>query len=181
MSVKVFLTIQNNICFMSNFKEDINNVKAFIFDVDGVFTDSQLYLQTDGSLMRSMNAKDGYAVKYAIKQGYIVGIITGGVDESLRTRFRSLNVTDIYLGSYNKREDFDDFIYKYDISPENILYMGDDVPDLEIMGIVGIPTCPADAIEEIKSISKYISDKKGGEGCVRDVVEQVMRVHKKWN
>jgi len=165
---------------MSNFKEQLQTVKAFIFDVDGVFTNSNVYLHPNGDLLRSMNIKDGYAVQYAVKKGYPIAIITGGRSESVKTRFRNLGVTDIYLGSSNKKEAFEDFIYKYDISPAEILYMGDDLPDFEVMKIAGIPTCPADAVEEIKAISIYISDRVGGQGCIRDVIEQVLKLQGKW-
>jgi 3-deoxy-D-manno-octulosonate 8-phosphate phosphatase (KDO 8-P phosphatase) len=165
---------------MSNFKEKLQGVKAFIFDVDGVFTNSNVYLHPNGDLLRSMNIKDGYAVQYAVKKGYPIAIITGGRSESVKTRFKNLGVTDIYLGSSDKKEAFEDFIYKYDISPGEILYMGDDLPDFEVMKTVGTPTCPADAVEEIKAISVYISDRAGGQGCIRDVIEQVLKLQGKW-
>jgi 3-deoxy-D-manno-octulosonate 8-phosphate phosphatase (KDO 8-P phosphatase) len=165
---------------MSNFKGDLNAVRAFVFDVDGVFTDGNVYLHPSGDMMRSMNIKDGYAIQHAIKQGYIICIISGGRSESVRTRFKKLGVTDIYLGSNYKMDDFEDFLYKYSLKAENILYMGDDLPDYEIMKEVGMPTCPLDAAQEIKNISRYISDKKGGEGCVRDIIEQVLRLQGKW-
>ena len=165
---------------MTNFKETLRNVKAFIFDVDGVFTDGTVYLDPSGEMVRSMNIKDGYAVQYCIKKGYPVGIISGGNSESVRERFRRLGITDIYLKSHNKMDDFEDFMYKYSLMAEQILYMGDDIPDHQIMSRVGVPTCPSDAVQEIKKLSTYISDKKGGQGCVRDVVEQVMKLHGTW-
>jgi 3-deoxy-D-manno-octulosonate 8-phosphate phosphatase (KDO 8-P phosphatase) len=165
---------------MSNYKEDLTKVKAMIFDVDGVFASSKVLLHPSGDLMRTMNIKDGYAVFYAIRKEFIICIISGGTSESVRTRFHKLGVTDIYLGSHNKVNDFKEFLDKYDLEPENVLYMGDDLPDYEVMQMVGIPTCPSDAVEEIKSISSYISDKAGGEGCVRDVIEQVLRLQGKW-
>ena len=165
---------------MTNFKETLRNVKAFIFDVDGVFTDGTVYLDPSGEMVRSMNIKDGYAVQYCIKKRYPVGIISGGNSESVRERFRRLGITDIYLKSHNKMDDFEDFMYKYSLMAEQILYMGDDIPDHQIMSRVGVPTCPSDAVQEIKKLSTYISDKKGGQGCVRDVVEQVMKLHGTW-
>ena len=165
---------------MSNFKEELSKVKAFVFDVDGVLSDAKIYLHPGGELMRSMNIKDGYAIHYAIRKGYPVGIITGGNSEAVEGRFRYLGVNDIYLRSKNKMEDLKDFLAKHDLGPENILYMGDDLPDYQVMHEVGFPTCPSDAVEEIKSISMYISDKSGGEGCVRDVIEQVLRLHGRW-
>jgi 3-deoxy-D-manno-octulosonate 8-phosphate phosphatase (KDO 8-P phosphatase) len=165
---------------MTNFKESLRNVKAFVFDVDGVFTDGTVYLDPGGEMVRSMNIKDGYAVQYCIKKGYPVGIISGGNSESVRERFRRLGITDIYLKSHNKMDDFKDFMFKYSLMAEQILYMGDDIPDHQIMSRVGVPTCPADAVQEIKMLSTYISDKNGGQGCVRDVVEQVMKLHGTW-
>lgn len=165
---------------MTNFKESLRNVKAFVFDVDGVFTDGTVYLDPGGEMVRSMNIKDGYAVQYCIKKGYPVGIISGGNSESVRERFRRLGITDIYLKSNNKMDDFKDFMFKYSLMAEQILYMGDDIPDHQIMSRVGVPTCPADAVQEIKMLSTYISDKNGGQGCVRDVVEQVMKLHGTW-
>ena len=165
---------------MSNFKEELSKVKAFVFDVDGVLSDAKIYLHPDSELMRSMNIKDGYAIQYAIRKGYPVCIITGGNSAAVADRFKYLGVSDIYLKSRNKAEDLKDFLSKYDIEIDNVLYMGDDLPDYLVMKEVGFPTCPSDAVEEIKSISMYISDKSGGEGCVRDVIEQVLRLQGKW-
>jgi len=163
-----------------NFKEDLQKIKAFLFDVDGVFTNSNVYLHPGGDLMRSMNIKDGFAIQYAVKKGYLVGIISGGDSESVRARFQKLGIIDIYLKSSDKKNDYMDFILKYSLKDDEVLYMGDDIPDYEVMKRVGFPCCPADAVEEIKSLSKYISDKNGGQGCVRDVVEQVLRLQGKW-
>ncbi len=166
---------------MSNFKEKLNNVKAFIFDVDGVFTDGQVYLMPNSEFVRAMNIKDGYAVQHAVKMGYTIGIISGGSSEEVRKRFKNLGVTDIYLKSAHKWDDYEDFRFKYHLEHENILYMGDDVPDAAVMQHVGVPTCPSDAVTEIKEISEYISSAKGGQGCVRDVIEQVLRLQGKWS
>ncbi|HYX07909.1 MAG TPA: HAD-IIIA family hydrolase [Bacteroidales bacterium] len=163
-----------------NFKEDLQKINAFLFDVDGVFTNSNVYLHPGGDLMRSMNIKDGFAIQYAVKKGYLVGIISGGDSESVRARFQKLGIIDIYLKSSDKKNDYMDFILKYSLKDDEVLYMGDDIPDYEVMKRVGFPCCPADAVEEIKSLSKYISDKNGGQGCVRDVVEQVLRLQGKW-
>lgn len=165
---------------MANFKEDLRKVKAFVFDIDGVFASSKVILHPDGDMMRTMNIKDGFACFYLIKKGYPVAIITGGNSESVRWRFERLGIKDIFIKSSDKLRDFEQFISKYNIDPENVLYMGDDLPDYPVMRKVGIPTCPADAVEEIKAISRYISDKNGGEGCVRDVIEQVLRLNGKW-
>lgn len=165
---------------MGNFKEDLKRVKAFIFDVDGVFTNSNVYLHPNGDLMRSMNIKDGYAVQYAVRKGYPIAIISGGNSESIRTRFVNLGVTDIYLKYSDKKLAYYDFVSKYSFKHDEILYMGDDIPDYEVMQLVGFPTCPSNAVEEIKSISVYISDRLGGDGCVRDVIEQVLKLQGKW-
>ena len=164
---------------MDNFKERLKNIKAFVFDVDGVFSDN-IILHTSGDLMRHMNVKDGFAVKTAANKGFAIGIITGGNSESVRTRFNTLDVTDVYLASHNKMDDFEDFYYKYELKPEEILYMGDDIPDYEVMTKVGLATCPSNAVQEIQNISHYISDKRAGAGCVRDVIEQVLRAQGKW-
>ena len=165
---------------MGNFKELLSKVKAFAFDVDGVFSKSNFFLDTDGEYVRSMNIKDGFATQLAVKKGYPIAIITGGNSESVRKRFKDLGVTDIYMASSYKLDDLKDFLFKYDLKADEVLYMGDDLPDYEVMKTVGIPTCPADAAVEIQEISAYISDKKGGKGCVRDVVEQVMRAQGTW-
>jgi len=161
------------------FKDELKKVKAFAFDVDGVLS-SQVFVHPTGELLRSMNTKDGFALQYAVKKGYPIAIITGGNSKSVGTRFRGLGITDIYLASANKEDDFDDFCMKYGIAEEQVLYMGDDLPDYLVMKRAGVATCPANAVEEIKSISAYISDKDGGTGCVRDVIEQVLRAQGKW-
>lgn len=165
---------------MKLFKEELHKVKAFVFDVDGVFSDESLLLDPNGDLIRSMNIKDGYALQLAVRKGYPVAIITGGNSEAVRKRFNMLGVHDLYLKSSKKLDDFTDFCNKYKLEPENILYMGDDLPDYPVMKQAGFPTCPLDADPEIKNISVYVSDRKGGEGCVRDVIEQVLRAHGIW-
>lgn len=165
---------------MTNIKEDLRKVKAFLFDVDGVFSSAEILLHPSGDMMRTMNIRDGFALQYAVKKAYPIGIITGGNSEAVKARFNKLGVTDIYMRSHNKLNDFMDFIRKYNLSSDETLYMGDDIPDYEVMKQVGFPVCPADAVEEIKAISRYISDKAGGQGCVRDIIEQVLRLHGKW-
>ncbi|MDP4188014.1 MAG: HAD-IIIA family hydrolase [Bacteroidota bacterium] len=165
---------------MGNFKEDIRKVKAFVFDVDGVFTDGSVHLFPNGDIIRTMNIKDGYACQYAIKKGYPIAIITGGDSEPVRWRFERLGINDIYLKSDSKMKAYEDFLKKYSLKNEEIMYMGDDIPDYEVMHKVAVPVCPSDAAEEVKSISAYISYKEGGKGCVRDVIEQVLRVQGKW-
>lgn len=163
-----------------NFKEELTSIKAFVFDVDGVFTNGTLYLLPGGEQARQMNIRDGFAVKYAVEQGYNIAIITGGDDEPVRWRFNRLGIDNIYLPSTDKVADFHHFVKKYNLDPAKVLYMGDDIPDFSVMKQTGIPTCPADADTEIRQISNYISDKKGGKGCVRDVIEQVLRAQGNW-
>ena len=166
---------------MTNFKEDLNNVKAFVFDVDGVLSRNILDLNTNGDPMRTANVKDGFALHQAVKAGYRIAIITGGDCEHVRKRYEKLGIKDVYMGSFDKLKPFNDWIAKEKIDPREVMYMGDDLPDHPVMKKVGVPVAPADAAEEIKSLSKYISDKNGGEGCVRDVIEQVLRVQGKWS
>lgn len=165
---------------MPEIKKLLKSVKAFAFDVDGVFTNGAVMLHPGGEFIRMMNIKDGFAVQHAVKMGYPLAIITGGYSKMVRKRFISLGVKDIYMKSANKISPFEAFMLRYGLSPADVLYMGDDLPDYEIMKRVGFPACPADAAEEIKQISLYASHKNGGEGCVRDIIEQVMRLHGKW-
>lgn len=163
-----------------SYKEIMNEITTFIFDVDGVLTDGSVFISNEGEMHRTMNIKDGYAMKTAIDCGYNVCIISGGSNEGVRVRLRNLGITDIHLGSPDKVATFDEYTDVYGINPEQVLYMGDDIPDYHVMKLVGLPTCPQDACPEIKGISKYISHKNGGKGAVRDVIEQVMKVQGKW-
>lgn len=164
-----------------SYKEYLGNITTFIFDVDGVLTDGTVTLTTSGELLRTMHTKDGFALKVAVEEGYHVCIISGGTNEGVRQRLRGLGITDIYLGAHNKTEQMDEYFDIYNIKPENVLYMGDDIPDYPAMKLVGLPACPQDAVPEIKAVSKYISHRNGGKGCVRDVIEQVLKVQGKWN
>jgi len=163
-----------------SYKEYLQHITTFIFDVDGVLTNGKVAITTQGELLREMHVKDGYALKTAVKQGFNVCIISGGSNEGVKLRLRDLGITDIYLSVHDKIETMDEYLDVYGIKRENVLYMGDDIPDYYVMQEVGLPTCPQDAVPEVKGISKYISHKKGGEGCVRDVIEQVMKVQGKW-
>jgi len=163
-----------------SYKELMNNITTFIFDVDGVLTDGTIHVTQTGEMLRNMNIRDGYAMKAAVENGYNVCIISGGSNEGVRVRLRNLGITDIHLGVSDKVEVFKEYIDIYNIDPEQVLYMGDDIPDYHVMKLTGLPTCPQNAVPEIKNISKYISHKEGGEGCVRDVIEQVMKVQHKW-
>lgn len=159
----------------------MNDITTFIFDVDGVLTDGSVFVTNEGEMLRTMNIRDGYAMKAAVESGYKVCIISGGSNEGVRVRLQNLGITDIYLGTPNKVATFDEYTNLYQIKPENVLYMGDDIPDYHVMKLVGLPTCPQDASPEIKTISGYISHKHGGKGAVRDVIEQVMKTQGKWN
>lgn len=163
-----------------SYKEYLNHITTFIFDVDGVLTDGQVLVTTSGELLRSMNIKDGFALKFAVNAGYNVAIISAGTNEGVKLRLEGLGIKTVYLGAHDKIVAFEEYIKANNIQPENVLYMGDDVADYPVMKVVGLPTCPQDAIPEIKGISKYISHKKGGEGAARDVIEQVLKVQGKW-
>ena len=163
-----------------SYKEIMNDITTFIFDVDGVLTDSSVFVTNEGEILRTMNIRDGYAMKAAVESGYNVCIISGGSNEGVRVRLRNLGITDIYLGTPDKVETFDEYIGMYQLKPEQVLYMGDDIPDYHVMKLVGLATCPQDASPEIKAISGYISHKNGGKGAVRDVIEQVMKTQGKW-
>lgn len=163
-----------------NYKEILKNIKAFIFDVDGVLTDGKLHISENGQLLRQMSVKDGYAMKQAVKKGYEVCIISGGNNPAVKTRLKDLGITNIYLGIDDKMERLDEFSDVYGIPLDNICYMGDDIPDLQVMQAVGMAVCPQNAVSEIKAISHYISHRNGGEACVRDIIEQVMKAQDKW-
>jgi len=163
-----------------SYKEYLNDITTFVFDVDGVLTDGTVTVTTNGEMLRRMNIKDGYALKTAVDNGYNVCIISGGSNEGVRLRLRGLGVTDIYLGVSHKMEQLEEFFDIYNIDSNNVMYMGDDIPDLHVMQSVALPCCPQDAAPEIKSICKYVSHKNGGKGAVRDVIEQVMKVQGKW-
>lgn len=163
-----------------SYKEIMNQITCFIFDVDGVLTDGTIHVTETGEMLRNMNIRDGYAMKAAVENGYTVCIISGGKNEGVRVRLRNLGITDIHLGISDKVETFKEFTELYQIKPENVLYMGDDIPDYHVMKLVGLPTCPQNAAPEIKGLSTYISHINGGKGCVRDVIEQVMKVQGKW-
>lgn len=164
-----------------SYKEIMPQITTFILDVDGVLTDGSVFVFENGELVRQMNIKDGYALKTAVDAGFNVCIISGGSNEGVRTRLKGLGLKDIYLGAHNKIEQYQEIVKKYNLQPENILYMGDDIPDCPVMNLVGLPCCPKDAVPEIQQISKYVSQKNGGKGCVRDVIEQVLKVQGKWN
>ncbi|MCG2793471.1 MAG: HAD hydrolase family protein [Weeksellaceae bacterium] len=159
----------------------LKNIKAFVFDVDGVFTDGSVYLLPDKNMSRVMSVLDGYAVVQAIKKGYRIGIITGGNDPMVQNRMEYLGIQDYYPKSSHKISDYEDFKSKHQIQDSEILMMGDDIPDIGIMKLAEISACPANAVPEVKAVSDYISPILGGKGAVRDVIEKVMKIQGKWN
>ncbi|MDY3141819.1 MAG: HAD-IIIA family hydrolase [Parabacteroides sp.] len=165
---------------MSSINYDLTRIKAFVFDVDGVLSREVIPLSPDGDPMRTVNIKDGYALQLAVKKGYHVAIITGAYTEAVRVRFSRLGITHIYLKSAIKIRDYQDFLSKTGVQPEEVMYAGDDIPDYEVMRLAGLPVAPADAAPEIKQIAKYISSRKGGEGVARDVIEQTLKAQGHW-
>ncbi|MDP4222603.1 MAG: HAD hydrolase-like protein [Bacteroidota bacterium] len=165
---------------MTNFKENLTNVKAFVFDIDGVLSLQTVGLNTFGMPRRTVNFRDGYALQLAVRKGYHVAVITGSNSKDYLKRLKLLGIKDIYLNCKAKLEHFNEFVKKRNLLKSEVIYMGDDIPDYKAMKEAGVPVCPSDADSEIKQIAVYISDKKGGEGCVRDVIEQVLRLHNNW-
>lgn len=159
---------------------DLSKIKAIIFDIDGVLSAETITLAPDGLPMRTVNIKDGYAIQLAVKHGLRIAIMTGAKVESIRVRYEGLGVEDIYVGCSVKVRTYEAFLEKYGLKEEEVMYMGDDIPDLEVMRRVGCPVCPQDAAWEIQEASVYVSHLKGGYGCGRDVIEQVLRAHGKW-
>lgn len=165
---------------MISYKQKLLHITTIILDVDGVLTDGTLILLPTGEMVRSMHTKDGYAMQLAVKKGLRIAVITGGREKAVEDRLRYLGVTDIYMGIRNKMEAYEDLIYSYNLKPEEILYMGDDMPDWEVLREVGISACPHDAVPDIRAICEYISPFEGGKGCVRDILEQTLKAQRKW-
>ena len=163
-----------------SYKEYLTKITTLIFDVDGVLTDGSIIVATNGDMYRKMHTKDGYALKTAVDKGFNVCIISGGNNEGVRLRLKGLGIKDVHLGAHHKTETMNTYLEENSILKEQVLYMGDDIPDLQVMKEVGLPCCPQDAVQEIKRVSTYVSHKKGGKGCVRDVIEQVLKVQNKW-
>jgi 3-deoxy-D-manno-octulosonate 8-phosphate phosphatase (KDO 8-P phosphatase) len=164
---------------MTSYKEKLNQIKAFIFDVDGVLTNGDILL-IGGEVIRTLNSRDGYAIQYASKMDYPIFIITGGNSQEIKTRLLGLGATEVHLAAFNKLNVFNSILEKYKLKADEILYMGDDIPDYEVLKTVGVSTCPQDAAPEIKAICDYQSPYNGGQRCVRDVIEQTLRVQGKW-
>lgn len=165
---------------MENFKQKLTKIKTFIFDVDGVLTDGKVFVFENGDVVRNMNSKDGYAIHLAVKKNYRIAIISGGNNVAIKNLLLKAGVKDIFINQHDKLQCYKDFIAENELAEEEILYMGDDLPDWEVMNRVGLAVCPNDAASEIKALSLYVSNNKGGEGCVRDIIEQVLRVQGNW-
>lgn len=163
-----------------NFKQRLTKIKTFIFDVDGVLTDGKVLVMLNGEMVRNMNSKDGYALQLAVKKNYRIVIISGGNNVAVKQALERTGIQDIFINQSDKLHCYKDYIYTHDLKEDEILYMGDDLPDYEVMSRVGLAVCPNDAAIEIKDLCVYVSPHKGGEGCVRDVMEQVMRVQGTW-
>lgn len=156
-------------------------ITTFVFDIDGVLTDGSLLILNDGQMARQMNIKDGYALQLAIKNGYRVLVISGGTSDAVKARLDKLGVTDIFLQVENKKEKLMQYIDQHQLKWEEILFMGDDIPDHAAMQLVGLPCCPADAATEVKQIAQYVSPLDGGKGCARDVIEKVLKLNGHWD
>lgn len=163
----------------TNYKILLNQINAFIFDIDGVLTDGNVLLD-NGKYLRTLNAKDSYALQYAAKMGYKIFFISGGSSIEMKQTLENLGVTMVYLESKSKLLVFNKLKIEFNISEENVLYMGDDIPDIPLLSMVGIAACPKDASIDVTRICSYVSPKEGGKGCVRDVIEQTLRVQEKW-
>ena len=163
------------------FLQKLKEITTFIFDVDGVLTDGSVQVIDNGQSLRTFNIKDGYAMQLAVKRGYHLCIISGGDGIAMGRRFYNLGITDVFLGAGDKVSIFNQYLKDKNITAAEVLYMGDDIPDLKVMKLVGLPTCPADAVEEIKAISTFISPYNGGKTAVRDIIEKVMKVQGKWH
>jgi 3-deoxy-D-manno-octulosonate 8-phosphate phosphatase (KDO 8-P phosphatase) len=162
------------------FLQKLRDITTLIFDVDGVLTTGDILASNTGEFLRTFNIKDGYALQLAVKKGYHVCIISGGSGEAMQKRFEGLGIKNIYLGVSDKVTVFEQILAQYQLQPAEVLYMGDDIPDYKIMKLVGLPTCPADAVEEIKALSTYISPFSGGKTAVRDVIEKVLKIQGNW-
>jgi 3-deoxy-D-manno-octulosonate 8-phosphate phosphatase (KDO 8-P phosphatase) len=165
---------------MSNFKQRLTKISTIMFDVDGVMTDGKVLVMDSGEMVRNIYSKDGYAINQAVNKGYRIVVITGGNNVAIKSALSRNGVTDVFIRQHDKMACYNEYIELHGLKDTEVLFMGDDLPDYEIMSRVGVAACPNDAVPEIKSICQYISPRNGGEGCVRDVIEQVMKVQGKW-
>ncbi len=164
----------------NSYKKKLNHITTFIFDIDGVLTDGKVYISNEENLTRSMHTKDGFAIKTALKKGYRVAILSGAQDANVIRRLEYLNIPDIFIKVDNKLPVYESYLKEKNLSPKEVLYMGDDIPDIPVLRKVGLSAAPRDAVQEVLDTVDYISHKNGGETCVRDVIEQVLRVQGKW-
>lgn len=162
------------------FLEKLKHIKAILLDVDGVLTNGNLLLTESGEQLRQFNIKDGYALQLAVKRGIKIAALSGARSKGVEHRLRGLGIQDVFLGLDSKIEVYKNYLAQHNLATEEVLFVGDDMPDLQVMTMVGLAVCPADAVEEIKAISHYISPKNGGEGCVRDIVEKVLKIQNLW-
>ncbi|MBN1340921.1 MAG: HAD-IIIA family hydrolase [Bacteroidales bacterium] len=165
---------------MDHYKSKLKYIRCFIFDYDGVLTDGHVILLPDGDALRTANVKDGYALQLAAKKGFHIAIISGGNSQSMVRRFEALRIKDFFLGIDNKIEVFNSYLQKKGLDKKSVAYMGDDIPDLKPMQEAGFACCPSDASPEIKAVSHYVSPFSGGRGCVRDVIEQTLKIQGEW-
>lgn len=165
---------------MQNYKQKLRNLTTLLFDMDGVFTDGIVWLMPDGEQVRTANVKDGYVIQLAVKKGFRIAVFTGGSSEAVRKRFKGLGVNDVFLGCHDKQEVFDAYMKKHQLKTEEVLYMADDIVDLRVLKAAGVSVCPSDAADEVKAVCDYVSHRAGGKGCVRDIVEQTLKVQGKW-
>jgi 3-deoxy-D-manno-octulosonate 8-phosphate phosphatase (KDO 8-P phosphatase) len=163
-----------------SYKELLHEITTFIFDVDGVLTNGDIQISENGELLRTMNVKDGFALKTAVKKGFNTCIISAGTNKGVQSRLETLGIQTVYLNAQDKLSIYKDYIKVNGLKPEEVLYVGDDIMDINVMTQVGLACCPQDAVAEVKAISHYISHKKGGKGCVREIIEQVLKVQNKW-
>ncbi len=163
-----------------NLFDQLRAVRAFIFDVDGVFTNNEILVTENGELLRTMHVRDGQAVKWALQAGFVVAIITGGRSEGTKKRFTELGIEEYYSGVKEKTEPFQALLQRKNLIPAEICYMGDDLPDLPVLRKVMLSACPADAVPEVMDTCDYTSPYAGGMGCVRDIIEKVLKVQDKW-
>ena len=161
---------------------DLTTIKAFVFDIDGVATDGGVFCNGGGDLLRTYDAKDGFAIRMAVMQGFPVGVITGGRSESIRKRMITSGVKgeDVFLHSRDKREEFHIFCKRYGLNPAHVMFFGDDVPDICVLQECGCAVCPSDAVDEVKEVVDWVSDRPGGKGCLRQCIEATLRAQGKW-
>ena len=172
--------MQNHNIKMINYKEKLQPIKAFVFDFDGVLTDGNVWVFADRQAVRATNTKDGYAIHQAVKRGYTVAVISGGTSESIDYRMEMLGVSQCYTGRAQKIDTYNKFLADNGLRDEQVVYVGDDIPDCPVLKRAGVSVCPADAAVEVREMVDYVSPFNGGHGCARDIIEQVMRLHGEW-